>query len=266
MRIVVTGGAGFIGSALVRHLIGQTGHDVLVVDKLTYAGHLTSLSRVQGDRRFRFSRTDICDRGTMTDVFASFDPDAVIHLAAESHVDRSIDGPAEFINTNVVGTYILLEVALAHWRRRGAGDFRFLHVSTDEVYGALLAEVGQFDEGFRRPIRARPISGQQAAASDHLVRAWHHTYGLPILLTNCSNNYGPYQFPEKLIPTAIIKALGGEPIPVYGSGQHQRLSLPATITPRRSRSFSSAAAAGGDRRTLPDWRQCRAPQSSTLSA
>jgi dTDP-glucose 4,6-dehydratase len=221
MRIMVTGGAGFIGSALVRHLIGQTGHDVLVIDKLTYAGHLSSLAPVQGDRRFRFSRTDICDRGAMTDVFASFDPDALVHLAAESHVDRSIDGPAEFINTNVLGTYILLEVALSHWRRHAAGadDFRFLHVSTDEVYGAL-GEAGQFDEA--SPYDPRSPYSASKAASDHLVRAWHHTYGLPILLTNCSNNYGPYQFPEKLIPTAIIKALGGEPIPVYGSGLNIR--------------------------------------------
>jgi dTDP-glucose 4,6-dehydratase len=221
MRIAVTGGAGFIGSALVRHLIGQTEHDVLVIDKLTYAGNLSSLDSVQHHRRFRFSRTDICGRDAIADLFVSFDLDAVMHLAAESHVDRSIDGPAEFINTNVVGTYILLEVALAHWRRRAASarDFRFLHVSTDEVYGAL-AETGQFDEV--SPYNPRSPYSATKAASDHLVRAWHHTYGLLILLTNCSNNYGPRQFPEKLIPTAIIKALAGEPVPVYGNGLNIR--------------------------------------------
>lgn len=221
MRIAVTGGAGFIGSALVRHLIGQTDHDVLVIDKLTYAGNLASLDPVQGHRRFRFSRTDICDRSATADLFASFDPDAVMHLAAESHVDRSIEGPAEFVSTNVVGTYILLEVALAHWLRRAAGarDFRFLHVSTDEVYGAL-AETGKFDEA--SPYNPRSPYSATKAASDHLVRAWHYTYGLPVLLTNCSNNYGPRQFPEKLIPTAIIKALAGEPVPVYGNGLNIR--------------------------------------------
>jgi dTDP-glucose 4,6-dehydratase len=221
MRIFVTGGAGFIGSALVRHLIGQTDHDVLVVDKLTYAGNLSSLKSVQGHRRYRFSQADICDRAAMTDLFAGLDPDAIMHLAAESHVDRSINGPAEFINTNVIGTYVLLETALAHWRRRGAGvrDFRFLHVSTDEVYGAL-ADEGQFSEA--SPYAPRSPYSATKAASDHLVRAWHHTFGLPILLTNCSNNYGPFQFPEKLIPMTIIKVLAGEPIPVYGNGLNVR--------------------------------------------
>ena len=221
MKIVVTGGAGFIGSALVRHLIGRTDHEVLVVDKLTYAGNLASLAAVQSHPRYRFSRTDICDRAAIADIFASFDPDAVMHLAAESHVDRSIDGPAEFINTNVVGTYVLLEAALAHWRKLGkrAQDFRFHHVSTDEVYGALTDE-GCFTEETRYDPRS-PYSATKAA-SDHLVRAWGHTYGLPILITNCSNNYGPHQFPEKLIPLTIIKGLAGEPMPVYGQGLNVR--------------------------------------------
>src|SRR5262245_38695937 len=221
MRIVVTGGAGFIGSALVRHLISQTDHQVLVVDKLTYAGSLASLASVQGHPRYHFSQTDICDRSAVADVFASFDPDAVMHLAAESHVDRSIDGPAEFINTNVVGTYVLLEAGLAHCRRPGsrAQSFRFLHVSTDEVYGALKDE-GRFSEESRYDPRS-PYSATKAA-SDHLVRAWSHTYGLPILLTNCSNNYGPHQFPEKLIPLTIIKGLKGDPMPVYGRGLNVR--------------------------------------------
>ena len=221
MRIVVTGGAGFIGSALVRHLVGRTDHEVLVIDKLTYAGNLASLASVQGHPRYKFSRTDICDRLAISKIFSSFDPDAVMHLAAESHVDRSIDGPAEFINTNVVGTYVLLATALAHWRELGARarDFRFLHVSTDEVYGALTDE-GYFTETTRYDPRS-PYSATKAA-SDHLVRAWGHTYGLPIMLTSCSNNYGPHQFPEKLVPLTIIKGLKRESMPVYGRGLNVR--------------------------------------------
>jgi dTDP-glucose 4,6-dehydratase len=221
MRIIVTGGAGFIGSAVVRHLINSTQHEVLVLDKLTYAGNTVSLAPVQAHPRYRFSRTDICDHAAVAHLFAAFDPDAIMHLAAESHVDRSIDGPAEFINTNVVGTYVLLEAASAHWRRRGkrAHDFRFHHVSTDEVYGALTNE-GRFTEHTRYDPRS-PYSASKAS-SDHLVRAWGHTYGLPTLITNCSNNYGPYQFPEKLIPLTIIKCLAGEPIPVYGQGLNVR--------------------------------------------
>jgi dTDP-glucose 4,6-dehydratase len=221
MKIVVTGGAGFIGSALVRYLIGHTDHHVLVIDKLTYAGNLASLASVQGHPRYHFSRTDICDRPAIADIFSSFQPDAVMHLAAESHVDRSIDGPAEFISTNILGTYVVLEVALAHWRKLGARaqGFRFLHVSTDEVYGALTND-GRFTEETRYDPRS-PYSASKAA-SDHLVRAWSHTHGLPILLTNCSNNYGPHQFPEKLIPLTIIKGLAGEPMPVYGRGLNIR--------------------------------------------
>ena len=221
MKIVVTGGAGFIGSALVRHLIGHTDHQVLVVDKLTYAGNLASLAIVHGDPRYRLSRVDICDHAAIAEIFASFDPDAVMHLAAETHVDRSIDGPAEFIRTNILGTYVLLEAALAHWRGMGARakGFRFHHVSTDEVFGAL-PEAGRFTEETRYDPRS-PYSASKAA-SDHLVKAWGHTYGLPILVTNCSNNYGPHQFPEKLIPLAIIKALAGDAMPVYGQGLNVR--------------------------------------------
>src|SRR5215813_8353143 len=219
MRIIVTGGAGFIGSAVVRHLIAHTEHEVLVLDKLTYAGNLTSLAPVHGHCRYRFSRTDICDRAAVADAFAGFDPDAIMHLAAESHVDRSIDGPAEFINTNVVGTYVLLEAAVAHSRKRGESRFRFHHISTDEVFGAL-ADDGHFTEETRYDPRS-PYSASKAAA-DHLVRAWGNTYGLPILITNCSNNYGPHQFPEKLVPLTIIKGLAGESIPVYGSGLNVR--------------------------------------------
>jgi dTDP-glucose 4,6-dehydratase len=201
--------------------LSHTDHEVLVVDKLTYAGTLASLDAVQGHAGYGFCHGDICDRAVMTRIFADFDPDAVMHLAAESHVDRSIDGPADFINTNVVGTYVLLDVALAHWRKLGAraNRFRFQHVSTDEVFGALGHE-GQFTEATRYDPRS-PYSATKAA-SDHLVRAWGHTFGLPIIITNCSNNYGPYQFPEKLIPLAIIKGFASKPMPVYGTGLNVR--------------------------------------------
>ena len=221
-RILVTGGAGFIGSALVRRIIRETPHRVLVVDKLTYAGNLASLEPVAGDPRYAFARDDIADAPRMRALMAEFSPDIVMHLAAESHVDRSIDGPGAFIETNVVGTYVLLQAALEHWRsldtaRRAA--FRFHHVSTDEVFGSLGPE-GAFTEA--SPYDPRSPYSASKAASDHLARAWHHTYGLPVVVTNCSNNYGPYHFPEKLIPLTIINALEGKPLPVYGRGENVR--------------------------------------------
>jgi dTDP-glucose 4,6-dehydratase len=222
MRILVTGGAGFIGSALVRHLVAATAHEVLTLDKLTYAGTLTSLRDVEANPRHRFVQADICDRAALAKAFSSFDPDVVMHLAAESHVDRSIDGPAAFIETNVNGTFAMLEAATAHWRglpleRRAA--FRFHHISTDEVFGSLGPD-GAFSE--TTPYDPRSPYSASKAASDHLVRAWHHTFELPVLVTNCSNNYGPYHFPEKLIPLMILKALAGEPLPVYGAGDNVR--------------------------------------------
>lgn len=221
-KILVTGGAGFIGSALVRHLIANTPHEVLVFDKLTYAGTLTSLEPVSADPRYHFVQADICDADAVANAFKRFDPDVIAHLAAESHVDRSIDGPKDFIQTNVVGTYTLLQAARAHYdtlseeRRR---HFRFHHVSTDEVFGSLGDE-GFFTEDTAYDPRS-PYSASKAG-SDHLVRAWWHTYGLPVTVTNCSNNYGPYHFPEKLIPLMIVKALAGEPLPVYGRGENVR--------------------------------------------
>ena len=222
MKILVTGGAGFIGSNLVRHLVVAHGHEVLNVDALTYAGNLHSLDDLNGDPRHRFVRADICDAAMMRRLFAEFTPDWVIHLAAESHVDRSIDGPAAFIQTNVVGTFTLLEAARAHYEKLdgSARDrFRFLHVSTDEVYGSLGA-TGLFTE--TTPYDPHSPYSASKAASDHLARAWADTYGLPALVTNCSNNYGPFQFPEKLIPVVILKALRGDPIPVYGRGENIR--------------------------------------------
>ena len=222
MKYLVTGGAGFIGSAVVRRLIEATPHEVLVVDKLTYAGNLESLATVAADRRYAFLKADIADIARMRRAVADFAPDVIMHLAAESHVDRSIDGPAEFIHTNLVGTFSLLQAALDYWR--GLPDarkqsFRFQHISTDEVFGSLPAD-GLFCED--SPYQPNSPYSASKAGSDHLVRAWHHTYGLPVVLTNCSNNYGPYHFPEKLIPLAIINAMQGRNIPVYGTGANIR--------------------------------------------
>ena len=221
-RFLITGGAGFIGSAVVRHLIRETAHQVLVIDKLTYAGNLESLAPVANDPRYAFVRADIGDGKKVRKIFEQFQPDVVMHLAAESHVDRSIDGPAAFIETNIVGTYTLLEAALAYWRALPdveRAEFRFHHVSTDEVFGSLGTD-GRFTETTSYAPRS-PYSASKAA-SDHLVRSWHHTYGLPVLITNCSNNYGPYHFPEKLIPLTIINGLEGIELPVYGNGGNVR--------------------------------------------
>jgi len=222
-RILVTGGAGFIGSAVVRHIIQNTQDAVVVVDKLTYAGNLASLAPVADDPRFAFEQVDICDRDALNTVFATHKPDVVMHLAAESHVDRSIDGPAVFIETNIVGTYNLLETSRAWWSGLAAEQkaaFRFHHISTDEVYGDLHS----MDDFFTETTPYAPSSPYSAskASSDHLVRAWQRTYGLPTLVTNCSNNYGPYHFPEKLIPLMILNAIAGRPLPVYGDGQQIR--------------------------------------------
>ena len=222
LRFLVTGGAGFIGSAVTRRLIAESQHSVCVVDKLTYAGNMASLAPVSGHERFRFEQADIADSERMRAIFAEFDPDIVMHLAAESHVDRSIDGPGAFIDTNIVGSFVLLQEALRHWRglegeRRER--FRFHHISTDEVFGSLGPE-GLFDETTAYAPNS-PYSASKAA-SDHLVRAWHHTYGLPTLVTNCSNNYGPYHFPEKLIPLMIINGIEGKPLPIYGDGRNVR--------------------------------------------
>ena len=222
MRILVTGGAGFIGSALIRHLIANTDHEVLNLDKLTYAGDLRSLGGLDASNRYRFFKADICDAGQVRAAIAEFRPEVVTHLAAESHVDRSIDGPAAFIETNVTGTFSMLAEVLAYWKGLDAGAkerFRFHHISTDEVFGSLGAD-GFFTEKTAYDPRS-PYSASKAA-SDHLVRAWRHTYGLPTLVTNCSNNYGPYHFPEKLIPLMIIKGLAGESLPVYGQGLNVR--------------------------------------------
>ena len=221
MRILVTGGAGFIGSAVARHLIASGDH-VLVVDKLTYAGNLASLKEVQHHQNFEFLQADICDRPAMDAAFGRFNPEAVMHLAAESHVDRSITGAGDFIQTNIVGTFVLLEAARAYWNRLSVttkSAFRFLHVSTDEVYGSL-GEDGLFTE--TTPYDpSSPYSASKAAA-DHLAIAWHRTYGMPVIVSNCSNNYGPFHFPEKLIPLVILNALHGHELPVYGAGTNVR--------------------------------------------
>jgi dTDP-glucose 4,6-dehydratase len=222
MRVIVTGGAGFIGSSLCRHLVLDQGWTVLNIDKLTYAANLKSLETIEQHIGYKFVRADICDRATLDSQFSEFAPDAVMHLAAESHVDRSISGSDEFIRTNVLGTHTLLETARAYWSKLPAtakGRFRFLHVSTDEVYGSL-GPTGFFVE--QTPYDPRSPYSASKAASDHLVSAWHETYGLPTLISNCSNNYGPYHFPEKLVPLVLLNALEGKPLPVYGDGQNIR--------------------------------------------
>lgn len=219
MKLLITGGAGFIGSAVIRHIINHTQDSVVNLDKLTYAGNLESLASVADNPRYVFEHADIGDRAALERIFSTHQPDAVMHLAAESHVDRSIDGPAAFIETNIVGTYTLLEAARAYWQSMPSekqASFRFHHISTDEVYGDLHGT----DDLFTETTPYAPSSPYSAskASSDHLVRAWRRTYGLPTLITNCSNNYGPYQFPEKLIPLMILNAIGGKPLPVYGNG------------------------------------------------
>lgn len=222
MRIFVTGGAGFIGSALVRHLIADTGHEVLNYDALTYAGSLTTVAPVAADPRYRFVKGDVCDAAAVRAAIADFRPHVITHLAAESHVDRSIDAPDAFVRTNLVGTYTMLAAARAYWEGLDAADraaFRFHHISTDEVYGSL-GPTGLFRED--TPYDPRSPYSATKAGSDHLVSAWGHTFGLPVLVTNCSNNYGPYHFPEKLIPLMIARALMGDPLPVYGHGGNVR--------------------------------------------
>ncbi len=221
-KILITGGAGFIGSAVIRQFINETDCSVINLDKLTYAGNLQSLASIAANPRYKFEQVDICDAAELARVFREHQPDAVMHLAAESHVDRSISGPADFIQTNIVGTYLLLEAARNHWSgldAAGKAAFRFHHISTDEVYGSL-GDTGFFTEETAYEPNS-PYSASKAS-SDHLVRAWHHTYGFPVVTTNCSNNYGPYQFPEKLIPLVILNAASGKPLPIYGKGDNIR--------------------------------------------
>ena len=223
MKILVTGGAGFIGSALVRHIINNTDNSVVNVDKLTYAGNLESLASITHNDRYSFERVDICNKVEVGRVFNDYKPDVVMHLAAESHVDRSIDSPDDFIQTNIVGTYNMLEVARAYWLDLAdtkKASFRFHHISTDEVYGDLENDVDLFTED--TPYAPSSPYSASKAASDHLVRAWYRTYKFPIIITNCSNNYGPYHFPEKLIPLVILNALDGKPLPIYGAGDQVR--------------------------------------------
>lgn len=223
MKILVTGGAGFIGSAVIRHIIQNTNNQVLNIDKLTYAGNLESLKEIDQHSNYEFKQIDICDTEQITAAIDAFQPNAIMHLAAESHVDRSIDGPAAFIQTNIVGTYTLLEAARKYWMGLDAEaqqNFRFHHISTDEVYGDLEGTTDLFTETTSYA-PSSPYSASKAS-SDHLVRAWHRTYGLPVIVTNCSNNYGPYHFPEKLIPLVILNALDAKPLPVYGNGQQIR--------------------------------------------
>lgn len=223
MKILITGGAGFIGSAAIRHIINHTEHQVLNIDKLTYAGNLESLAEIEKNPRYFFESLDICNTAAIESAFNRFQPNLVMHLAAESHVDRSIDGPANFISTNIVGTYNLLEVARKYWHTLNEVDkalFRFHHISTDEVYGDLDNTNALFTES--TPYAPSSPYSASKASSDHLVRAWHRTYGLPTIVTNCSNNYGPYHFPEKLIPLVILNALDGKPLPIYGKGNQIR--------------------------------------------
>ena len=223
MKIIVTGGAGFIGSAVIRHIIKNTKNQVLNIDKLTYAGNLESLVDIEDNPRYSFKQIDICDTEAIEKAFNDFQPDLIMHLAAESHVDRSIDGPAEFINTNILGTYTILEAGRKYWQsldNSKQSTFKFHHISTDEVYGDLEGTTDLFTE--TTPYAPSSPYSASKASSDHLVRAWYRTYALPVVITNCSNNYGPYHFPEKLIPLVILNALDGKPLPIYGKGDQIR--------------------------------------------